>query len=101
MLNSALTVNLGKPGSHVDLWKPFTRFLFDQLNQQQGLIYVFMGAKAKEWESYISTEHNYKMFTKHPASPKFFNKKQIWDCNDVFNKINTILKDNNGHKIKW
>jgi len=99
MLNTALTVNIGKAGSHVDLWRDFTTFLFDLLNQRPGLIYVFMGAKAKEWESYISTENNYKIFTKHPASAIY--SKQVWDCNDMFNKVNQILYDNNGYKIKW
>jgi uracil-DNA glycosylase len=99
MLNTALTVNIGKAGSHVDLWKPFTRFLLDQLNQQQGLIYVFMGAKAKDWESYISTDDNYKIFTKHPASAAY--NRQVWDCNDMFNKVNQTLHKNNGYKIKW
>ncbi len=59
-----------------------------------------MGAKAKEWESYISTENNYKIFTKHPASA-IYSRQQVWDCNDMFNKVNQILYDNNGYKIKW
>jgi len=99
MLNTALTVSIGKAGSHVELWKPFTRFLFDHLDQQKGLIYVFMGAKAKDWERSISTDDNYKIFVKHPASAVY--AKQIWDCNDMFNKVNEVLSSNNGHKINW
>ena len=32
MLNTALTVEVGKIGSHYDIWKPFTAYLLDWLN---------------------------------------------------------------------
>jgi uracil DNA glycosylase len=36
----------------------------------------------------------------HPASAAYAKEKQ-WDCNDIFNKINEKLEDNDYTKILW
>lgn len=99
MLNTALTTTAGKIGTHVDLWKPFTAFLMDMLSHyNSGLIYVFMGAKAKEWAKMVN-QNNYKMFTIHPAAAAY--RGGNWDSGDVFNAINKVLKENHNEEIKW
>jgi hypothetical protein len=37
----------------------------------------------------------------HPASAVY--TKETWDCNDMFNKINSIIEGQHGKefKIKW
>jgi len=99
MLNTALTVEVGKIGSHYDIWKPFTAFLLDLLNNYNpGLIYVYMGKKAEEW-SELTGDNNYKFTVKHPASAVYNGSK--WDSNDIFNKISALIKQNNGNEIIW
>jgi uracil-DNA glycosylase len=99
MLNTALTVEVGKIGSHYDIWKPFTAYLLDSLNNYNpGLIYVYMGKKAEEW-SELTNDNNYKFTVKHPASAAYNGSK--WDSNDIFNKISKLVEENNGQKIIW
>jgi len=100
MLNTALTCEVGNIGAHVALWKPFTEYLFDILNNyNNGLVYVFMGAKAKEWKDHIN-KNNYKLFTTHPASAAYTGK-QSWNSGNVFNQINKVLLENYNTEIKW
>ena len=85
MLNTALTVEVGKIGSHYDIWKPFTAYLLDWLNNYNpGLVYVYMGKKAEEW-SELTSDNNHKFTVKHPASAVYNGSK--WDSNDIFNKV--------------
>ena len=99
MLNTALTVEVGKIGSHYDIWKPFTAYMLDYLNNHnKELIYVYMGKKAEEW-SVLTGDNNYKFTVKHPASAAYNGSK--WDSNDIFNKISKLVEKNNGQKITW
>jgi len=100
MLNTALTCEIGNIGSHYKTWDPFTKFLLDVLNNSNnGLIYAFLGNKSGEWAKHVSEEH-YKLFATHPASAAY-KKQQVWDSNDLFNRVNHILEGNNGEKIVW
>ena len=99
MLNTALTVEVDKIGSHYDIWKPFTAYLLDWLNNYNtGLVYVYMGKKAEEW-SELTGDNNHKFFVKHPASAVYNGSK--WDSNDIFNKVSAIVKKNSGNEIIW
>lgn len=105
MLNSALTCEIGKSGSHTELWKPFIQYLLDTLTTTNpGLIYAFLGTNAKELHKLIPSKQNYKFFCSHPASVvynKEFDKTAIWDSGDLFNSINNVLMKTNGNKITW
>jgi uracil-DNA glycosylase len=99
MLNTALTVEVRKIGTHYDIWQKFTAYLLDWLNNYNpGLIYVYMGKKAEEW-SELTNDNNYKFYIKHPASAAYSGGK--WDCMDVFNKISSIVETNSGTLITW
>jgi uracil-DNA glycosylase len=99
MLNTALTVEVNKIGSHYDIWKPFTAYLLDWLNNYNpGLIYVYMGKKAEEWSD-LTTNTEYKFFVKHPASAAYNGSK--WDSDDIFNKISSIVTNTTGNIITW
>jgi uracil-DNA glycosylase len=101
MLNTALSVRLDEAGSHMEKWKPFVSYLFDFLNTYNtGLIWVFLGKKAQFWEDLIQDSVHYKLYTDHPAYTGYLKKKE-WPCNDIFNKINEILINNNGTRINW
>jgi len=101
MLNSALTTQVDKVGTHYDIWKDFIMYVLDMLSlTNSGLIFMLLGAKAQELESVIGQNH-YILKASHPASAAY--TKTVWDCNDIFNKANEILAKNNGpqYKIQW
>ena len=101
MLNSALTTQIDKVGTHYDIWKDFIMYVLDMLSlTNSGLIFMLLGAKAHELESVIGQNH-YILKASHPASAAY--TKTVWDCNDIFNKANEILAKNNGpqYKIDW
>ena len=100
MLNTPLTTRVGEVGIHADIWKGFIEYLFDTLNSyNNGLVYVFMGDKAKAWKDHIN-KNNYKFFITHPASAAY-KEAQYWDSGDVFNQINYVLKENYNTQITW
>ena len=100
MLNTALTCEINNIGSHIKLWEPFMNYMFDALDSRfTGLVYVFLGNKAKTWNSHISNQ-NYKFFVPHPASAAY-RKHNVWESGDLFNKINKIIHEQYGERIVW
>ena len=101
MLNSALTCQVDRVGSHYDIWHDFIMYVIDMLSlTNSGLIFCLLGAKAQELESVISNSH-YILKASHPASAAY--TKTQWDCNNLFNETNRIIEQNNGpeFKITW
>lgn len=101
LLNSALTCQVDKVGSHYSVWKEFIAYTMDMLNYtDSGLIFVLMGKQAQELESMIG-QHHYIIKVSHPASAAY--TKTTWDCGDMFNEINKIINGQNGptFKINW
>jgi uracil-DNA glycosylase len=100
LLNASLTARIGEPMMHAQLWKPFMNYLFDMLNNYNtGLLYVFMGAQAKEWRTSIS-KNNFKFFPTHPASAAY-KDADSWDSGNLFNQINKVMYDHYKTEIKW
>lgn len=103
LLNTALTTEIGKIGKHYDIWQPFITYLVDMLNNNEKVFtWVFMGKKAQELEDLVDDILNDTKILKcsHPASAAY-SKESNWDCNDVFNKINTCLKQQGKTNIIW
>ena len=101
LLNTALTCQIDKVGSHYDIWHDFIMYLLDMINlTNSGVIFILLGAKAQELESVLGQNH-YILKASHPASAVY--SGGTWDCNDVFNKTNDIIVANNGplFKINW
>jgi len=101
LLNTALTTAVGKIGVHYDIWKPFIAYLFDWLDKyNNGLVYIYMGKKAQEWEDAVSSESNIKYSTLHPASAVYSSNRR-WDSKDVFIKVSQDVLNNYGKKLIW
>lgn len=101
LLNSALTCQIDKVGSHYSIWKDFIVYAMDMLNYTDtGLTFVLMGKQAQELEGLIG-DHHYIIKTAHPASAGYSGTK--WDCKNMFNEINKIIIGQNGKDfaIKW
>jgi len=98
LINTAFTVEVNKIGSHYNLWKPFTTYLFSNLNKnKKNTIFILMGKKAEEWETLLPDCKILKC--SHPASAAY--KGGEWDHNDVFNKANLELKKQDKPLIIW
>ena len=98
MLNAALTTEINKAGSHIALWEPFTRYLFENVLDTAGVPIIFLVKDAAKYERYVPP-FTWSFTLSHPASASY--KNTDWDTEGVFGKVNKILKDNNNYKIWW
>lgn len=97
MLNTALTVEKGKAGSHLDMWKPFTEELITRLSStKDDLIFVLWGKKAQEYEKLIKGD-NIILKAPHPAAESYTGGRAGFYTCGHFSAINRILK----HPINW
>lgn len=99
LLNSALTCEIGKPGSHAMLWRPFISDLLQSLsNKETGLVYVLFGAQAQTFEPYINSSLNDIISVKHPA---YYARIKQRMPSDVFRRIDDIMVSRYGESINW
>ena len=98
LINTAFTCEINKIGSHYGIWKSFTEHVFDNINRHNpDTIFILMGKKAEAWQTLLP---NCKILKcSHPASAAY--RGGEWDCNDVFNKANTILIKQDKTCINW
>lgn len=76
-LNTALTVRIGKAGSHLNLWKGFTQRLLSYIGKRNpDLTYLIWGGKAEKFLPYIQSEniiiHNHPAICGNLSNPKDF-----------------------------
>lgn len=97
MLNSALTVEMNKVGSHTMLWRPFISSLLQNLSETNpGLIYVLFGNQASTFKPYIRSGTVIRV--EHPA----YNARTGTKMNPkLFTDINRELKSKYGTTIQW
>lgn len=99
MLNSALTVEMNKIGSHVMVWRTFISCLLKQLSQKEpGLIYVLFGKQAQTFEPYIDKHTNTIIKIEHPA---FFARTQTKMPYELFITLSKLVKEKYGVPIEW
>lgn len=98
LFNAALTTEINKAGSHLELWEPFTKYLFQEILSTTGVPTIFLGKEAAKFERYTGLfAHNF--IVSHPASAAY--KNTDWDSEGVFTKVNKILKEVNNYEIDW
>ena len=97
LLNTALTTQVSKIGSHYTIWSSFMNKVFQELNEHGDLIVALLGKKAEAYEIVLSNNTIFKVT--HPASAAY--RGGEWDCNDLFNKINQELKLKGKPLINW
>ena len=99
MINSALTVETNKVGSHTNLWRPFvSQFLKSLSEYQTGIVYVLFGKQAQTFEPYINKNHNHIIKENHPAYYARINQRMP---SDVFTEVNRYLKGQYNQEIVW
>lgn len=99
MLNSALSCEVGRVGSHSLLWRPFIVSLLTKLSQYHtGLVYLLMGTQAQSLESYINRQCNHVIRIRHPS---WYARQRQRMPSDIWQEINNTLIGLNGTGIEW
>ena len=99
MINSALTVEMNKIGSHVMLWRPFIASLLKKLSENDtGIIYVLFGKQAQTFKPYINKQFNTVLEENHPA---YFARTGEAMPHTVFEQISKLTKEMYGMPITW
>ena len=99
MINSALTCEVNKVGSHTMLWRPFMTKLMKNLSEKNhGLIYVLFGEQAKTLKPYINKRTNHIIEEKHPA---YYARIQERMPSLVFGFLTQLTREEFGEPIKF
>ena len=67
LLNSALTVERGKAGSHLELWREFTEKVIASLQLKNDVIWLFLGRDAGKFSKFIVNPSHIVISAAHPA----------------------------------
>jgi uracil DNA glycosylase len=99
LLNSALSCEVGRVGSHTLLWRPFIKSLLTNLSKYHtGIVYVLMGTVAQSFEPYINKQFNHVIRIRHPS---WYARQRQRMPSDIWEEINSILICLNGSGIEW
>lgn len=102
LLNTALTVEAGRAGSHVGYWKPFTEKLMEYINEQcKDVVFLLWGNVAQKAADTIYSSKHFKLTAYHP-SPRNDGKEgySFHGCNH-FNLANIQLASKGIRPIDW
>ena len=101
LLNSVLTVESGKPGSHQNQgWEKFTDMVVDLLNKGDNrIVFLLWGNYAQKKCHYIDPDKHFILKAAHPSP--FSADKGFFGCKH-FSKANYLLINNIGKSpIEW
>lgn len=101
LLNVDLTSEFKKPGSHVDLWKPFIEEVLSICAKLGGVQFVFLG---KEAQKYVDVVNNVKQVNdiyllEHPQRSAIENRP--WRHQSIFSRIRDVVKFLHNKTIIW
>ena len=99
LLNSALTVEVGKPGSHSKIgWQDFIFEIVKIINKKKNIVFILWGNDAKKYIKYIDKEINLILSSSHPSPLSSY--RGFFGCKH-FSKCNEYLESKNISKINW
>lgn len=99
MINSALTVEMNRIGSHVMLWRPFIAKLLKNLSEYNtAIVYVLFGRQAQTFKPYINDRFNHIIEIEHPA---YFARSGTKMPHQLFVDISNKVREIYGVPIKW
>jgi uracil-DNA glycosylase len=100
LLNSSLTVERSKAGSHISQWESVTDNLIKGISDDHdGIIFLLWGNYAKRKRVLIDTSKHIILEASHP-SPLSANRGG-WFGTGHFSKCNRILEERGNKKINW
>ncbi len=99
LLNSALTVEVGKPGSHSKIgWQDFIFEIVKIINKKKDIVFILWGNDAKKYIKYIDKDINLILSSSHPSPLSSY--RGFFGCKH-FSKCNEYLESKNISKINW
>lgn len=103
LLNTALTVEAKKAGSHTSYWKSFTNAVISGISVKINPIWVLWGNYAKSYQSVIRKRQPNAdiLMSPHPAAESYSGGKAGFFGCDHFNIANQILIKRNKTIINW
>ena len=101
LLNSVLTVEGGKAGSHQKKgWELFTDAVIKEISQKNsGVVFMLWGRFAQGKEKLIDSSRHCILRSGHP-SPLSANRG-LWFGNNHFNRANQYIEQRGGSRIRW
>lgn len=102
LLNSVLTVEKGKSGSHVGKgWEEFTGKTLEILaNNGNKLVFLSFGNDAKKLTSFVDKDYHLVIETEHPVAGAYQGRPN-WNYENCFSRANKFLKENYNQEILW
>lgn len=98
LLNSALTVEVNKVGSHTMLWRPFITSLLKNLSTSNpGIMYVLFGNQAQTFEPYIN-KNNTILKVQHPA---YYARTKTKMPYSLFSDIKNFVKQHYSEDLQF
>ena len=99
LLNSALTVNENKSGSHISLWKNFTTAVVNFINSNASpSVWILLGRNAKSFADQIDASRHLVLTGGHPSRQvrgrRFF-------CKNYFACANNWLQKQGRGEVDW
>ncbi|MCL4136844.1 UNVERIFIED_CONTAM: hypothetical protein GTU68_013077 [Idotea baltica] len=100
LLNTSLSVEASKPGSHSKInWQTFTDKIISLVNEnKEKVVFLLWGAHAKKKSELIDSEKHYILQAPHPSP--FSAHSGFFGCKH-FSKTNDFLRKNNKKEINW
>lgn len=99
LLNSVLTVEENKPGSHANIgWQSFTDTVIQKLNDHsERIVYLLWGSYAQKKKELINTKKHFILSAPHPsplsAHLGFLGCKHFSRTNEILKKAGRIMVD--------
>jgi uracil DNA glycosylase len=98
MFNAALTTEMNKAGSHMEIWEPLVKYLFEEIINYLGIPVIFIGKDAVKYKKYTSAiTHVYEVSP--PSSTSY--KGIEWDTGGVFVEVSRLIEETNNETINW
>ena len=99
LMNTALTVNEGRTGSHKKEWDEFTQYMFKYINEEcQPLVFMLWGRDAEAYHKYIDENKHFVLVGGHPSP---MNRSNPFIGNNHFVECNKKLREWNRDEIDW
>ena len=100
LLNTALTIEKGNLGSHLELWAEFTTFVLEKLNEKNEIIWILLGKEAQKYAKFTTNKTHSILTASHPAA-EIYNKNAGFLGSNIFKECNVELELRNMNIIHW
>ena len=99
LLNSSLTVEISKPGSHSKIgWHKFITNVVKLLSNKKNIVFILWGNHAQSFKHLINQNENLVLCSSHPSP---LSAHRGFFGNNHFSKCNQYLVDKKIQPIKW